>query len=261
MCIEMRFINLIIVMTNQIRTTSLSIYNTCPYKFKYWEVNIPIEVSALWDLIHFVSRHPESKKEMIDWYSKEINPDLKTKKIIDKLADKVIQYRQQIDNVYNFVYTEIPFVKKIENTWITWTADLVAIRDSWQSQELLIIDWKTSNNKNWYEWDDIWNESLQSTVYSYLAMEYFWFNKAKFRYVVLEKKSSASLKEFEREFTKEDCLKKIKKVVIEYQNSQDFDDYEPKQNRMCHFCELKEKCPLFKLNVEEWNITESEIKF
>jgi len=66
---------------------------------------------------------------MIKWYSSQINPDLKTKKVIDKLADRVIEYRQHIDSVYSNVYTEIPFVKKIENTRITGTADLVAIKD------------------------------------------------------------------------------------------------------------------------------------
>ena len=78
-------------------------------------------------------------------------------------------------------------------------------------------------------------------------MEYFWFNKAKFRYVVVEKKASAKLTEFEREFTKEECLNKLKKVVADYEYAESFDDYEPKENRMCYFCELKNECPLYKV--------------
>lgn len=240
-------------MTNTIRTTSLGAFNTCAYKWKYWEINIPIEIAALWDMIHFISRHPQSKDAMVNWYSSQINKDLKLKRIINKLADKVIQYRQNIDNQFDNVYTEVPFVKKIENTWITWTADLVAIKDD----ELLIIDWKTSNNKNWYEWDNIWNESLQSAIYSYMAMVYFWFEKAKFRYVVLEKTSTASLTEFEREFTKDECFKKIKQVVLDYEYAIASEDYEAKENRMCYFCELKNECPLYKVK----DNLESELLF
>ena len=241
-------------MTKTIRTTSLWMFNTCPYKFKYWEINIPIEVSALWDLIHFVSRHKEAKEAIIDWYSKEVEPDLKMKKIVNKVADNVIRYRQDIDNQFDNVYTEVPFVKKIWETWITWTADLVAIKDSDQNSELLIIDWKTAKSKDWYKWEKIWKDSLQSTIYSYLAMSYFWFEKAKFRYVVLEKKISAKVFEFEREFTKQECEDKIKKVISDYEYAEDLEDYEAKENRMCYFCELKNNwCPLYKIksNLEE----------
>ena len=56
------------------------------------------------------------------------------------------------------------------------------------------------------------------------------FEKATFRYVVLEKKSSANLIEYEREFTKEECLNKIKKVISEYEYAEVTEEYEPKKN-------------------------------
>ena len=231
----------------QMRASSLSIFNACPYKFHNDTFSIDPKITYFWTLIHYLIRDKNIKDVMLDYYSNNINPDLQLERIWHKLVDNACEY---VNSIEWEKLEEFPMLYKLpfwydDNWWLEGTADLIVITSSWK---IKIYDYKTANTSSWYDWEDIWNETPQGKIYAFLAWKIFWAYEIEFTYIVLEKKNQWKLTTYSKVYN----IKKIEKEILEltdrYIQNDMIEDYDATPCRFCFFCPFKKDwtCPAYK---------------
>ena len=246
-----------------LHATSIGTYNVCPYKFKYDKWYIDPKNTFPWDILNIAVTNEWDYEPRLNYFVRNYGMTFKDKEMLKDIYDSVRVKLKEYKDMYGKVYQETKFVYKYDDS-ITFvgTPDMFvydALDDIY-----IIVDWKTSANLTWYEWETIWNESFQPIIYSKFLMEYFNISETVFRFEVFNKKNAKSEK-FERRFTKDFVNNKINDIVNEYKKSNILDSWKcnkweyPDLNRYCNFCSLKKTtCPAWNKSIKRVEVIEDE---
>lgn len=233
-----------------VHASQLSTFYKCPFKYKFDDSNIPVAITYIWDVVHLWAMWYETERlqPLVEYYVDYINGDYKTKNMMYDLI-KLAQ-KWYMNNKFYVLWQETKLAAKFWDVYLTSTPDVVL--KNWDYVK--VIDFKTGS-KNWYGWQDVRDSEMQPDVYSWLVMEYLWVTNIDFSFHLFDKTKRQEF-EFTRNFEKTTVENKLKNVITEYKQSKDNDSWQPKKNRLCNMCPLKENgCPLFKVQevIEEEN--------
>lgn len=227
----------------EIRASSLGTFRACPFKYRYHPYDFDSTNTYFWTILHTAARWYDVWP-LLDYYFENFEPNIasraKLKKCIE-LAKK--DYEDSKDNI---IATEIEVLKQKWDYLVKWTPDRISIED-WI---VYIDDIKTSKYHKYYDWDDIWEESMQPIIYSYMIMLVYDLSEVVFRYKVFDKTSPKMVcyqREIKREYAEEVLDKFLEELAIAEKTSV----YEAKICTACKYCALKNTiCPQF--NEDNW---------
>ncbi len=227
-----------------IRASSLGTFNVSPAKFKYWKFTGDQLVTWLWDIMHYYARDKDWGRLLLDFYTRNLKKDLKIDNIIKKLFLHLDWVQADIDERAIRQYDEMPMMLQVlPNLIVTGSSDkIVEFKDD---EYVHIFDWKTCASLDWYEDkyrkldknpdSRIRDENLQWLFYWLAAMEYLWYAKAKFHFVWLEKKPTAKIRLFTKEFTRDEGWKLLRSVWERYVTCNELDMRWHWRSRYCFF--------------------------
>lgn len=246
-------------MTISVRASKAWVLNVCPYKFKNDKSEPKIKDSYLGHIVHTYARHPEMWEVLIDYYMSQVHTDIKVRPILRKMFKNIDKFLQDIRDKGGDIKFEVPFATRIverdwEYVWMTGTADMVVI---WKDLSVSVFDWKTTNNIDFYEnkyrenkdmESDVWEMNKQWVCYPFGTMQMLKLEKSDFTFVTLNKKNW-KLKTFSKDITWEWAHKELKELYGKYLDYTEMDVWPAKKSRLCHFCSLKDICPLYNVKL------------
>ena len=241
-----------------IRTTLLSSFNTCGYKFANDVYDPNPSKTYHWDMFNIWATSRGDYTPLLNYFVENINSDLKFKLNLETLMSKSRKFIDSLldaklddgSDYKNQVFQEAKMYLKYDNDlWIEWVPDVYTLHQPDQEGiEIDNYDLKCST-WSWYTGDEMWDLNLQTYIYPLMLMNVYKKDRVRFSYFIWDK-WNWRVKLESRIRTKEECEAKLNQVVSELRQSRLFGNFEAKKNKLCNFCELKWQCPLFNRQIE-----------
>lgn len=232
-----------------IHTTMLGMYNSCPYNFKNSSGPIDPSLTYKGDILNISVTSQGKVSPFLKWMSKNLKYDFKETEILRQVFIAAREKMQNVNRNYQEVYQEAKMLYKYsEEYYVVGTPDLFFYdpdRDLW-----VIRDWKMSTH-SWYGNEEVTRYDMQPIIYPLMVMEYMGVKEAEFMFRCYDKKNG-KLWEFGKKITYDQAKKQADEVIGRYIESKEMEEYEPRENKKCWFCQFKKngQCPLYKKKVD-----------
>ena len=233
----------------QLHPSEMNSFKKCPRKYKYDDSLFDMRNSYHWDIFDAAWNSDWDLSPHINHFLKNMTSDamlkwrvtkLQMRRYLEEGVKNIRADKARIKSKYNWYFQTKMFMRWGERI-IVWTPDIYYYKpeeDLW-----IVMDCKWSSI--WLYNNDETRISLQPPVYCRYVMEIHGVSTVKFAYYVVNKRTG-DIKLESRTYTKEMCDAMIDECLSEYDYARTFDIYNPRESVQCRYCNIQNKCPLWK---------------